>query len=76
MENIIPYIEGKLFLKVNRKKIEVSHISKVKNLGYSLYRTKGKCRFRVHQKSMRKMKDKVRALTDRNNGLNNSVEIY
>jgi group II intron reverse transcriptase/maturase len=72
LENIIPYIEEKLFLKVNRKKTEVSHISKVKYLGYSFYRTKGKCRFRVHPKSMRKMKDKVRALTDRNNGMSNA----
>ena len=28
MKNIIPFIEGKLFLKVNRKKTEVAHISK------------------------------------------------
>jgi hypothetical protein len=57
---------------VNRKKTEVSHISKVKYLGYSFYRTKGKCRFRVHPKSIGKMKDKIRALTDRNNGMSNA----
>ena len=28
LKNIIPFIEGKLFLKVNRKKTEVAHISK------------------------------------------------
>jgi group II intron reverse transcriptase/maturase len=72
LENIIPYIEGKLFLKVNRKKTEVAHISKVKYLGYSFYRTKGKCRFRVHPKSIGKVKDKIRALTDRNNGMSNA----
>lgn len=32
LKNIIPFIEGKLFLKVNRKKTEVTHISKVKYL--------------------------------------------
>ena len=42
LKNIIPFIEGKLFLKVNRKKTEVSHISKVKYLGYSFYRYNGK----------------------------------
>jgi group II intron reverse transcriptase/maturase len=72
LENIIPYIEGKLFLKVNRKKTEVAHISKVKYLGYSFYRTKGKCRFRVHPKSIGKVKDKIRTLTDRNNGMSNA----
>lgn len=72
LENIIPFIEGKLFLKVNREKTEVAHISKVKYLGYSFYRYKGKCRFRVHPKSIRKMRDKIRRLTDRNNGMSNA----
>lgn len=62
LENIIPFIEGKLFLKVNRKKTEVAHISKVKYLGYTFYRYKGKCRFRVHPKSVTKMKNKIRAI--------------
>ena len=73
LENILPYIEGKLFLKVNRKKTKVAHISKVKYLGYSFYRYKGKCRFRVHSKSVNKMKDRIRVLTDRNNGMSNAV---
>ena len=41
LENIIPFIDGKLFLKVNRKKTKVAHISKVKYLGYTYYRYKG-----------------------------------
>ena len=72
LENIIPFIEGKLFLRVNRKKTEVAHISKVKYLGYSFYRFKGKCRFRVDPKSITKMKNKIRELTDRNNGMSNA----
>ena len=67
LENIIPFIEGTLFLKVNRKKTGVSHISKVKYLGYSFYKYKGKCRFRVHPKSVAKMKNKIR-----DNGLSNT----
>ena len=73
LENIIPFIEGKLFLKVNRKKTEVAHISKVKYLGYSFYRHKGKCRLRIHPKSVIKMKNKIRELTDRNKGISNEV---
>ena len=72
LKNIIPFIERKLFLKVNRKKTGVEHISKAKYLGYSFYRYKGKCRFRVHPKSVTKMKDKIRELTDRNNGMSNA----
>ena len=72
LKNIIPFIEGKLFLKVNRKKTTVAHVSKVKYLGYSFYRNKGKCRFRVHTKSVAKMKNKIRELTDRNNGMSNA----
>lgn len=72
LKNIIPFIEGKLFLKVNRKKTIVAHVSKVKYLGYSFYRNKGKCRFRVHTKSVAKMKNKIRELTDRNNGMSNA----
>ena len=73
LKNIIPFIEGKLFLKVNRKKTEVEHISKVKYLGYTFYRYKGKCRLRVHPKSVAKMKNKIRELTDRNKGISNKV---
>ena len=73
LENILPFIEGKLFLKVNRKKTEVAHISKVKYLGYTFYRYKGKCRFRVHKKSIKKMKDKIREITDRNKGISNEL---
>ena len=72
LKNIIPFIEGKLFLKVNREKTEVLHISKAKYLGYSFYRYKGKCRFRVHPKSVRKLRNKIRELTDRNNGMSNA----
>ena len=71
LRNIIPFIEGKLFLKVNRKKTSVAHISKVKYLGYAFYRYKGKCRFRAHPKSVAKMKDKIRELTRRSNGWGN-----
>lgn len=72
LKNITPFIEEKLFLKVNRKKTQVAHISKVKYLGYTFYRYRGKCRFRVHPKSITKMKDVIRNLTDRNNGMSNA----
>ncbi len=70
-ENITRFIEKKLFLKVNREKTKVSHVSKVKYLGYSFYRYKGECRLRVHPKSVAKMKAKLKELTSRNNGWGN-----
>jgi len=71
LKNIVPFIEKKLFLKVNADKTEVSHINKVKYLGYAFYRYKGECRFRVHPKSVKKMQNKIREITKRSNGWGN-----
>ncbi len=74
LQNTLPYIENKLFLKVNRDKTCVAHISKVKYLGYTFYNHKG-LRFRVHPKSVEKMKQKLRELTDRNKAWGNDYRI-
>ena len=71
LKSIMQYIEGKLFLKVNLEKTKVAHVSKVKYLAYSFYRYKGKCRLRVHPKSVTKMKAKLKELTSRSNGWGN-----
>ena len=71
LSNITPFIEEKLFLKVNKDKTQVARISKVRFLGYAFYRYKGKCRFRVHPKSGEKMKNRLRELTHKNNGWDN-----
>ena len=55
-ESITKFIEGKLFLKVNKEKTVVSYIRGVKYLGYSFYVHKGKCQLTVHPKSKAKMK--------------------
>ncbi len=68
MENLVPYIEKKLFLKVNREKSTVAYIQNVKFLGYSFYKTKGEVRLRIHTKSVAKMRSKIRELTSRSNG--------
>ena len=67
LKHIIPFITEKLYLKINLEKTTVSHISKVKYLGYGFYRYKGKCRMRVHPKSIQKMKKRLRELTARGN---------
>ena len=71
MRNIVPFITGKLFLKVNLEKTTVAHISRVKYLGYGFYRHKGKCRLRVHPKSVKKMRKRLKELTHRGNRWSN-----
>ena len=71
LKHIIPFITEKLYLKINLEKTTVSHISKVKYLGYGFYRYKGKCRMRVHPKSIQKMKKRLRELTARGNKWSN-----
>jgi len=68
LANIVPYIENKLFLKVNKDKTAIAYISGIKFLGYSFYVYKGKGRLRVHPKSVAKMKERIRTLTSRSNG--------
>ena len=68
LEHIVPFIENKLFLRVNKVKTEVAHVSKVKFLGYGFYRYNGKCRLRVHPKSVSRMKARLREITSRSNG--------
>lgn len=72
LENIVPFIEGKLFLKVNKEKTQVSIISKTKFLGYAFYRIRGKGRFRAHPSSIQKMKQRLKELTSRSNGWGNA----
>ena len=71
MQNIISFIEGKLFLKVNRDKSQVAHVRDIKFLGYSFYVVKGEGRLRIHPKSVAKMKARIKELTSRSNGWGN-----
>ena len=71
MSSITQFIEGKLFLKVNKDKSQSVPITKVKFLGYSFYRVKGKGRLRIHPESVLKLKANLRKLTARSNGWGN-----
>lgn len=71
MQNIIPFIEGKLYLKVNRDKSQVAHVRDIRFLGYSFYIVKGEGRLRIHPKSVNKMKARIKELTSRSNGWGN-----
>jgi len=71
LDHIIPFIEGKLYLKVNKEKTVVAHVKDVKFLGYGFYIYNGKGLLRVHPKSITKMGEKVKLLTCRSNGWGN-----
>ena len=68
MKHLVPFIERKLFLKVNHEKSTVAYITKVKFLGYSFYKLKGEGRLRIHVKSVAKMRSRIKELTSRSNG--------
>jgi len=68
LTNIVPYIEEKLFLKVNKEKTVVAYILNIKFLGYSFYENGKGGRLRIHPKSVSKMKDRIKELTSRSNG--------
>lgn len=71
LASIVPFIEQKLFLKVNREKTMVAYVKGIKFLGYSFYVLKGKCGLRAHPKSFAKLKETLRVLTSRSNGWGN-----
>jgi len=68
-QRVSKFIEGKLKLIINKEKTTITRLNQVKYLGYGFYRIKGKCRFRVHPKSISKLKDKLRVATGRSNGM-------
>jgi len=67
MEGITRFIETKLYLKVNRSKSKVDSYKTIKFLGFGFYynpRHK-QIRVRVHKKSIKRLKNKLRDLTSR-----------
>ena len=70
MAHILPFIENKLKLRVNKEKTKVAYIGHVKFLGYGFYPSKGsKIKLKVHKKSIIKMKERVREITSRSRGI-------
>lgn len=69
MEHILPFIEGELKLRVNREKTSIAYIGYIRFLGYGFYHYKGEIKLKVHGKSVTKMRNKIREITSRNNGI-------
>lgn len=56
LNHLVSYIEGKLYLRVNKDKTTVSYVGCVKFLGYSFYPSNKDIQLRVHKKSIAKIK--------------------
>ena len=68
MESCINFLEGKLKLKVNRKKSKVGSPLREKFLGFSLHKTPGKIGIRPHGRVLKRFKQKVKEITGRSRG--------
>lgn len=75
LKSITKFLERELKLKVNTEKSAVSSPTRRKFLGYSFYYAKGGIRFRVHNKSYERLKEKIRKITNRNISMNFNYRI-
>lgn len=66
MKSCACFPEGTLKLKVNQDKSQVGSQLRLKFLEFSLCKIKGKAGIRIHEKSQKRFKDKVRTITKRN----------
>jgi RNA-directed DNA polymerase len=69
MQSITRFIEGRLKLKVNREKSAVSYPWWRPYLGFSFTSRRAAPHIRIHSKSIRRFKQRVRELTGRSCGL-------
>jgi RNA-directed DNA polymerase len=75
LKSITKYIEESLKLKVNKEKSKVSRPVESALLGFSFYNDKGKWAIRIAKKSIKRIKEKSKAITARNNGMNTAQKI-
>ncbi len=73
--SITEYIEKKLKLRVNRDKTQVSQAQQSSLLGFSFYRSKGQWEIRIASKSLKRIKEKIRDKTKRNDPSNAKEKI-
>jgi len=69
MTSCTKYLEEKLKLKVNKEKSQTGSPLELKFLGFSLSHFGDKVRIRPHEKTIRRLMEKLRELTRRNQGI-------
>ena len=75
LESITEYIEGKLKLKVNKEKTKISRPSQSTLLGFSFYRNGAEWRIRIAPKALKRVKEKMKSKTKRNDPSNTEEKI-
>ena len=75
LSGITQYIEESLKLKVNKEKSKISHPLASTLLGFSFYQSKGKWEIRIAKKSIKRIKEKTKEVTARNNGSNTKQKL-
>lgn len=73
LESSIRYLEGKLKLRVNRDKSHIARVNATKDfkfLGFAYGKGKDGLFIRAHPKALLKAKNRLRAITKRNRGVN------
>lgn len=76
IESITRFIEKKLRLKVNKTKSKIDRPCEIKYLGFSFYQANEKTEIRVHTKSIKKFKEKVRIITSRSNAMSMETRYF
>jgi group II intron reverse transcriptase/maturase len=75
MDSVSQFIEKRLKLKVNRDKSAVDYPTNRKFLGFSFYYLKGMTRIRVHPKSLKRLKARLKELTGRSIGISMGARV-
>ena len=75
MKSITNLIENKLKLKVNKNKSAVDLVSRRKFLGFSFYFSESGAEIRIHEKSIKRFKEKIKFYTNRNRGISMEYRI-
>lgn len=78
MKGITEFIENKLYLKVNKSKSKVAYCNDIKFLGFGFYFSPRhqQIRVRVHPKSVKRLKDKLKNITSRSWSVNLEYRLY
>jgi RNA-directed DNA polymerase len=74
-ESTTEYIEKELKLRVNREKTKVSQPQQSTLLGFSFFRSKSKWEIRIAPQSLKRIKEKIKAKTKRNDPSNAGEKI-
>ena len=76
LRHLKPYVEGKLFLKLNEQKTKICRMTdpNLKFLGFGCWQSRDVVKARTHQKSKAKCRQRLKAITSRSRG--RSLEEY